>query len=148
MKKREYRGFEQDLEETFREYEGVHHEILRISPRFFRLFCTMLHDERVSWEARLFVDAALAYFVVPSDIIPEETFGELGYIDDVFLCAYVLNELDGMGLEPVIRDCWEGDDDIMEIVTSLLYKTRNLISARERDILEFVGLLGLKDTGF
>ena len=32
------------------------------------------------------------YFVPPNDVISEEIYGPLGYIDDIFLCTVVLKK--------------------------------------------------------
>ena len=39
---------------------------------------------------RLEISAAIAYYVAPDDIIPEEIYGPYGYIDDIFISVYVL----------------------------------------------------------
>lgn len=147
MKHRMYHGFQDDLRETFENYSGAHGELLRLSPEFFKLLCETLKDNRVGWEARLVVDAALAYFVAPQDIIPEDEYGAIGYIDDIFLCAYVLNELKDMGLSMVLKDRWDGDEPILSLIDNILASTRELIGDREGDILEFVGLDGFRDVG-
>ena len=146
MKHKSFHGFEDDLKETFDGYRGVHSELLNMTPDMFTLLCDLMQDERVKWDARMLVNAALSYLVVPSDIIPEDEYGEIGYIDDLFLCAYILNEMKEKGLEAILRETWKGGGDVISIVDEVLPKSRELVREREEEILDFVGLRGFKQT--
>ena len=37
------------------------------------------------------INACFSYFTIPEDLFPDK--GPEGYFDDLFICAYVINEL-------------------------------------------------------
>ena len=57
--------------------------------------------------------AALGYFVVPFDIIPEQIYGPNGYIDDIFLCSYILKEIESEKGIIFLDGYWKGDERLM-----------------------------------
>lgn len=62
-------------------------------PGFFKLLCSLLNTP-VKREDRQKLACAMDYFVTPDDIIPEDVFGHIGYVDDVFICCHVLKEME------------------------------------------------------
>ena len=58
-----------------------------------KLLTDILNEKVLSAEYRLKICAALGYFVAPLDVIPESITGPDGFIDDFFVCCYVLEEI-------------------------------------------------------
>lgn len=140
MRKKQFKGFYDVLSEAVKDEKGIYEGVIKYCPSFFKLLCNILKDKRTDWHTRLVIDAALSYFVVPNDIIPEEDYGTLGYIDDVFLCAYVLNEIKTKVSEELLVDNWEGEGNILEIVDSVSSQSKKIVQNKYNEILEFVGL--------
>jgi uncharacterized membrane protein YkvA (DUF1232 family) len=141
MSKVKLRGFYEDLVDAIKsEEDGVYSDILKYAPSFFQLLCDILEDERADWYTRLLIDSALAYFVMPNDIISEEEYGVTGYIDDIFLCAYVLNEIKKKSGEELIVDNWRKKSNILKIIDEVLSSSKRIIGEQYSAILKFVGL--------
>ncbi len=62
-------------------------------PDLFRLYVRLLWDDRVATSSKLMLAQALAYLVLPVDLIPEALVGPAGYIDDVYLLVHALAQL-------------------------------------------------------
>jgi uncharacterized membrane protein YkvA (DUF1232 family) len=95
------------------------------------------------------VSCAIAYFIIPADVISEEIHGPYGYIDDIFFCALVANEIIKRTGDPhLLVENWEGEGNIAELVEEMLQKEEELIGSNKKLILSYTGLselLGLLD---
>ncbi|MBI5002099.1 DUF1232 domain-containing protein [Candidatus Woesearchaeota archaeon] len=138
--KKDFRGFYEDLKEAVSINGGEHHNILIYCPEFFKLLCNILIDDNSDWNTKILINCALAYFVLPEDVIPEHKYGAEGYIDDLFLCSYVLKEIKDNIDEGLITKNWEGNEDIVELIDDIYSKSKILISEHYLKILRLVGL--------
>ena len=66
------------------------------------------------------------YLVSPIDLVPDFIPG-LGQLDDIVLIAYVLDRLINRVPREVLLDHWEGDEDLLEIVRSVLDMSASLL---------------------
>ena len=58
------------------------------------------------------------------DIIPESIYGPDGYVDDIFVCCYILKEIiSEVGLF-VIENLWEGADELDLVLEKCLMNLR------------------------
>jgi len=131
-------GFYETLKEANSSYEGEYKDLISYCPDFFNLLCDILTDKRTPWQIKLMIDAALAYFVLPDDVIPDHE--EKGYIDDLFIVTHVLKEIkDGFSNE-LIEIHWKEDTDISKLIEEVYYKTNMLIEDKKFEILRKVGL--------
>lgn len=136
----DFKGFYETLKENLETYRGKFDEIIYFGPELFRLLTNLLEDSRVPKKSRLIINSAIAYFVAPYDVIPEEIYGPLGYIDDIFLCTFVLRKIrDELG-EEIIEDNWEGEGNICDHLEEIYNKSREMIDDKEQSILEYAGL--------
>ena len=71
-------------------------------------------DKNVPTQARMLIGGALAYFVLPFDLLPEAIVGVGGYVDDLVLATAVLSQAFGGELEPYARKHWSGSEDLRE----------------------------------
>jgi uncharacterized membrane protein YkvA (DUF1232 family) len=141
MKKTKFKGFYETLRETIGEQKDqMYWEIIKYSASFFKLLCNVLVDKRTGWHTKLVINSALSYFVVPNDIISEEEYGAVGYVDDVFLCAYVLKGIKEQISEEILIDNWKEKGDIIEIVEEVFSGSKKIIRDKYKEILEFSGL--------
>ena len=63
---------------------------------------------------------AVAYFINPLDFVPEILLGPPGLVDDVALSALVLHDVLENTDPSVVREYWEGDVDILELIRQVL----------------------------
>ena len=89
----EFKDFYDTLIENLDGYEGEYAYFINCGPNLFNLLCDLLSQKEISREMRLEISAAIAYYVAPDDIIPEEIYGPYGYIDDIFVSVYVLRKV-------------------------------------------------------
>lgn len=81
---------------------------IRMIPRYVRLLWGLLTDERVSPVDKLLVGAALAYVVMPFDVIPD-FIPFIGQVDDIYVVMLALDRLISRAEPEVIADHWDGD---------------------------------------
>lgn len=75
------------------EDRGEDVSLIKDLPDFFKLLSDMLDYEEVDKDSRLLINSALAYFISPDDVLPDDVYGVEGYIDDLFVCTFVLKKL-------------------------------------------------------
>lgn len=81
---------------------------IRQLPAYVRLLGGLLSDKRVSMVDKLIVAGAIAYIVMPIDLIPDfiPFFGE---VDDLFVLILALQRLVERAGRDVLLDHWSGD---------------------------------------
>jgi uncharacterized membrane protein YkvA (DUF1232 family) len=81
---------------------------VRQLPNYLRLLGGLVVDRRVALTDKLLVVGAIAYIVMPIDLIPDfiPFFGE---IDDMFLLVLALQRLVANAGRAVLLDHWTGD---------------------------------------
>lgn len=84
-------------------------------PQYVRLLGGLITDNRVSMTDKLLVAGAIAYIVMPIDLIPDfiPFFGE---IDDVYILILALQRLISNAGRTVLLDHWSGEaSDLADI---------------------------------
>jgi len=66
------------LEEDISGYKGAFSELIGEASAFYRLMVRLLDDHALPGGLSVLVIAAIAYFIAPADVIPEEKFGPEG----------------------------------------------------------------------
>jgi uncharacterized membrane protein YkvA (DUF1232 family) len=81
---------------------------IRQLPQYLRLLSGLVTDRRVSMVDKLLVVGAIAYIVMPIDLIPDfiPFFGE---IDDLYILVLALQRLVSNAGRVVLLDHWTGD---------------------------------------
>jgi len=95
-------------------------DLLLLVPDFFHLLYKLMRDPRVPGEKKLKLAAVLAYFITPLDILPEAVLGPIGYMDDLALAAYVLNDFINQGDLDIIYEHWAGRSDVLASIQNIL----------------------------
>ncbi|MBN2709339.1 MAG: DUF1232 domain-containing protein [Calditrichaceae bacterium] len=95
-------------------------DVLLLAPDFFHLLIKLSLDKRVSGDKKLKLLGCIAYYISPIDVIPEVIFGPLGYMDDIALAAYVLNDFINHGDSDILYEHWAGKGDILASVQNVL----------------------------
>jgi uncharacterized membrane protein YkvA (DUF1232 family) len=95
-------------------------DLILAGPDLFMLLVRLSRDDRVSRNGRIKLAGAAAYFVNPLDFVPELLLGPPGLVDDVALSAYVLHDILETTDPAVVREHWEGDADILDLIRQIL----------------------------
>lgn len=133
-----FQGFYAGLKKTIESYDGKHKNIVEHCPRLFMLLCNILNDKLTDWNTKLMVDAALAYFVLPDDIIPDHV--EDGYLDDLYIVSYVLNVIKENISEDIIKRNWNDKEDIIQLIDVTYQESSKIVANHAPEILRKVGL--------
>ena len=122
------------------QYEGSRQRAILRAPDVFELYARLFGHAELSRDARAMVNAVLAYFVVPEDVLPEAEFGPFGLLDDLFVAAHVFRmlrrELDG----DAIAQAWLAEDDVDEVMDVIYTETRAELGKRAKEALRLAGL--------
>lgn len=128
------------LEEDVSDYEGDFSELIHEAPAFYRLMTRFLDDPALPEKLSPLVIAAIAYFIAPADIIPEEEVGPIGYVDDIFFCAFVADQvMKEAGSEDILVRNWDGDKPIVPLIKEILSREKELIGDKKEIIFQFIG---------
>lgn len=104
-------------------------EYLFIIPDFLALIYRLLKDKRVPIKTKLVISAAIAYISFPTDIIPDN-IPFIGNIDDIGVIIFALNKLIDDVPMVVILENWQGKNDIIIALKTLVEYAVNLTGAR------------------
>lgn len=91
-------------------------EALLLVPDIFILLVRLLLDPEVPARSRALIGGALAYFLLPVDLLPEALVGFGGFVDDLVIASAVLGQALGDGLEPFAERYWSGDRKLREVL--------------------------------
>lgn len=103
-------------------------------PNLIKLLGRLLKDPRVPRRSKIVVGAVLAYVVSPIDLLPE-FIPVAGVLDDFLLVVFALNHLMERAGEDVVAEHWDGPQDILSMVRSVLTTITDLVPAKIRRIL-------------
>jgi len=134
-------GFYDILVENTRDYKGEFEDVIHEAPEIYDLLCCLLDSKNITKDERNRLSAAIAYFILPRDIFPEETFGTKGYLDDVYLCLYVLREIEREHELEELLEHWKGNVNVLK---RLLDKDFKRLDEKYgyilHDVLSYIGL--------
>ena len=136
-----FKDFSDTLRENLNSFEDDYAPFIDCGPNLFILLCDLLDDKRISRNSRLEIGAAISYFVVPNDVIPEEIYGPYGYIDDIFVSVYVLRKVAKEFGYDFLQDLWNHDTDVKEVMDDCYSNSLDLLEDKVHDILSYVGLM-------
>ncbi len=103
---------------------------LLLVPDVFMLLVRLALDKSVPASTRMLIGGALAYFVLPIDLIPEGIVGVGGYVDDLVLASAVLTQAFSGDLEPYARRHWSGSEDLRVVLQDVAYTAENLLGTK------------------
>ena len=100
---------------------------LLLVPDVFVLLVRLLLDREVPSSARALVGGALAYFILPVDLMPEAVLGAGGYLDDLVLATAVLAHTFSGELEPYARKHWSGPEELRVVLADITGAAQGLL---------------------
>ncbi|MBT8350877.1 MAG: DUF1232 domain-containing protein [Deltaproteobacteria bacterium] len=112
--------------------EGKDHkwsEYLLAAPDLFHLLCKLSIDKDVPVKEKAMLAGAIAYFVSPIDLVPEAIVGPIGYVDDISLAAYVLNQIVNNTDPEVLKRHWAGDGDLLDLIQHILERADKMVGS-------------------
>lgn len=135
-----FKDFYDALIENLDSYNGEYASFIDCGPNLFKLMCDLLEYD-ILQEIRKELCSAIAYYVVPMDIIPEQIYGPYGYIDDIYISVYVLRIVaDEYGYD-FIQKIWDKPQDIKNVMDDCERKSLEVLKEDEiKSILTYVGL--------
>jgi uncharacterized membrane protein YkvA (DUF1232 family) len=134
------KSFYDELTKYIAKYEGRHDDFIYLAPEWYRLMTNLLDDARLPARLRPLVACSIAYFVMPADVISEELHGPYGYIDDIFLCAFVAREVGKRAGDPdLLAENWRGEGDVLKIIDEVLAKEEEFIGKNRERLLKYTG---------
>jgi len=98
-----------------------------LAPDLFHLLVCLVADPSVPAKAKATLAGVIAYFVLPVDFLPEGLIGPVGYLDDVALAAFALNQLLNQAPPEILRRHWAGEEDILELIQEIVRRADELI---------------------
>jgi len=132
--------FDAMLEKDIFGYEGEFSQLIHHAPALYRMMTKLLDDRALPRSMSPLVIAAIAYFILPEDIIPEEKYGPFGYVDDIYLCAFVANEVTKeLGSPDILARNWDGSIPVATLVKEILDREKELIGDKKDRIMQYIG---------
>ncbi len=115
-----YKKLRKQIDDFLAKKNFEYADLLLLVPDFFHLLYKLMRDPRVPADKKLKLAAVLAYFITPLDILPEAVLGPIGYMDDLALAAYVLNDFINQGDLDIIYQHWAGRSDVLASIQNIL----------------------------
>lgn len=88
-------------------------DVLLLAPDFFHLLVKLSMDPRVDNIKKAKLALAITYFFSPIDLLPEAFLGPFGYMDDIALAAYILNDFINNNESDILYEHWAGQSDVL-----------------------------------
>jgi uncharacterized membrane protein YkvA (DUF1232 family) len=104
-------------------------EYILLAPDLFHLLTKLSMDKEVPEAKKVKLFVAIAYFISPIDLLPEALMGPIGFLDDIALSAYVLNDIINNVDPRIVTKNWAGDKDILALVKTILANAYNFLGS-------------------
>lgn len=115
-----YKKMRRQIVDFLEKRDFKYSDILMLAPDFFHLMVKMSLDPRVPRDKKVKLVAAIAYFISPLDFIPEAILGPIGYMDDLAISAWVLNDFINTGDMDILYDHWAGEGDVLASIQNVI----------------------------
>lgn len=133
-----FKDFYDTLIDNLENYAGEYESFIDYGPKLFKLLCELLNSD-VDDSLRLPICGAIAYYVNPDDVIPEQIYGPYGYIDDIYLSSHVLKMVgEKHGYEFLQEYSTEKIEDIINEC-----ETKSLEILKDDEIKRIISYVGL-----
>jgi uncharacterized membrane protein YkvA (DUF1232 family) len=140
------KAFDELLRKEIAVYEGRHDDLIYLAPDFYRLLTRLLDDPQLPLPMRPLISCAIAYFILPADIISEELHGPYGYVDDIWLCSYVADVVrQRLRDDGILVENWDGEAPLIPLIREVMDKEQDLIGDERDRILRYTGIVELAE---
>ena len=136
----DFKDFYDTLIENLESYTGEYESFIDYGPSLFKLLCDLLNCD-IDPSLRLPICGAIAYYVTPEDVIPEQVYGPYGYIDDIYLSTYVLKLVAKThGYDFIQNECLYFNN-VKDIIEECETKSLEILKEDEiNSIIKYIGL--------
>ncbi len=100
------------------------------APDLFHLLCKLTADNDIPSNKKLKLLAGIAYFISPIDLLPEAFLGPIGYLDDIAVAAFILNDLINEVDPQIVRKHWAGNQDVLDLIKTILVNADEMIGSK------------------
>ncbi len=100
------------------------------APDLFHLLCKLTADSEIPSNKKIKLVAGIAYFISPIDLLPEAFLGPIGYLDDIAVAAFILNDLINEVDPQIIRKHWAGEQDVLVLIKTILANADKMIGSK------------------
>jgi uncharacterized membrane protein YkvA (DUF1232 family) len=114
--------------------DGRLKNLLLFIPNMLLLCVRLLADPRVPAIDRALVAGAIAYAIIPFDLIPD-MIPFVGQVDDAYLIALTLLRLMERTDPKVVREHWGGGGDVVELIGAAALFAGKFLPQRIRRVL-------------
>ena len=134
-----FKNYYDTLIKNLETYAGEYESFIDYGPSLFKLLCDLLKSD-VDYSLKLPICGAIAYYVTPDDVIPENIYGPYGYIDDIYLSSHVLKMVADIHGYDFIQEK-SSISNIEEIINECESKSLEILNDDEiKSIIEYAGL--------
>ena len=105
-------------------------EYILAAPDLFHLLCKLTADSNIPSNKKLKLVAGIAYFISPVDLLPEIFLGPIGYLDDIAVAAFILNDLINEVDPQIVRKYWAGEQDVLDLIKTILANADEMIGSK------------------
>ncbi len=132
--------FDEILRDEILKYEGRHDDLIFQAPALYRLLCGLLDDKRLPGRLRPLVSSAIAYFILPADVMPEAVLGPYGLVDDIWLSAWAVEAVRReTGNDDLLTENWDGEAPLLALLADILSHEEELVGKEGAKILAYTG---------
>ena len=110
---------------------GVVREVAAAVPAVGKLLFRLVRDERVERKYRVGTGLALAYAILPFDLIPDR-IPVIGKVDDAAVAVLALTRLVEAAGEDIVREHWDGSPEALDAVLGALVMAGRFVPRRLR----------------
>lgn len=103
---------------------------LLLVPDVFMLLVRLLRDARITGKDKVLIGSAVAYYILPFDLIPEGLLGPAGFMDDLVFAVFVLNKILGDTDAEVLREHWSGSEDVLTMIRRVVAAADRLVGSK------------------
>lgn len=104
-------------------------DALLLVPDVFVFLVRLVLDPAVPKRQRALIGSAIAYFILPVDLLPEGIIGPAGYVEDLVLAITILSQAFGSDLEPWAEKYWSGSQSLRKVMRDVLQTAHGLLGA-------------------
>jgi uncharacterized membrane protein YkvA (DUF1232 family) len=100
------------------------------APDLFHLLCKLTADSEIPSNKKIKLVAGIAYFISPIDLLPEMFLGPVGYLDDIAVAAFILNDLINEVDPQIVKKHWAGEQDVLVLIKTILTNADKMIGSK------------------
>ena len=124
-----YKKLREKIQDYLNKKNSKYTDYLLLAPDLFHLLVKLSLDPRVPSDKKAKFVAVIAYFISPFDLLPEILLGPIGYLDDIALTAYVINEYINQTDPQIVRELWAGDQEILTAIKNIVTTADRVIGS-------------------